>query len=75
MVVFSLGAYILEFNHLYLIGVLYALPVPLDIMFHKFASMDLTFFAIGVPAMVILLMGTVVLVRFLRDYPLLPEEA
>ncbi len=75
MLVFSLGAYILEFDRLYLIGVLYALPVPLDILFHKFASMDLTFFAIGVPAMVILLMGTVVLVRFLRDYPLLPEEA
>jgi hypothetical protein len=75
MVVFSLGAYFLDFNRLYLIGVMYALPVPLDIMFHKFASMDLTFFAIGVPAMVILLMGTVVLVRFLLDYPLLPEEA
>jgi hypothetical protein len=75
MVVFSLGAYFLDFNRLYLIGVLYALPVPLDIMFHKFASMDLTFFAIGVPAMVILIIGLVVFTRFLRDYPLLPEEA
>lgn len=70
MVVFSLGAYFLDFNRLYLIGVLYALPVPLDIMFHKFASMDLTFFAIGVPAMVILIVGLVMFVRFLREYPL-----
>ena len=75
IVVFSLGAYFLDFNRLYLIGVLYALPVPLDILFHKFASMDLTFFAIGVPAIVILIVGLVMLVRFLRDYPLLPEEA
>ena len=70
MVVFSLGAYFLDFNRLYLIGVLYALPVPLDIMFHKFASMDLAFFAIGVPAMVILIVGLVMFVRFLREYPL-----
>ena len=75
LVVFSLGAYFLDFNRLYLIGVLYALPVPLDILFHKFASMDLTFFAIGVPAIVILIVGLVILVRFLRDYPLLPEGA
>jgi hypothetical protein len=75
IVVFSLGAYFLDFNRLYLIGVLYAVPVPLDILFHKFASMDLTFFAIGIPAIVILIVGSVMLVRFLRDYPLLPEEA
>jgi hypothetical protein len=75
MVVFSLGAYFLEFNRLYLIGVLYALPVPLDIMFRKFADIDLTFIAFGVPAAVILIIGLVVFARFLRDYPLLPEEA
>jgi hypothetical protein len=75
MVVFSLGAYFLDFNRLYLIGVMYALPVPLDILFHKFVNMDLSFIAFGVPAMVILIVGSVMLVRFLRDYPLLAEEA
>jgi hypothetical protein len=75
MVVFSLGAYFLDFNRLYLIGVMYALPVPLDVMFRKFADIDLSFIAFGVPAMVILTIGLVVFTRFLRDYPLLPEEA
>jgi len=75
MVVFSLGAYFLDFSRLYLIGVMYALAVPLDILFRKFESMDLTFIAFGIPAMVILIIGLVVFIRFLRDYPLLPEEA
>jgi hypothetical protein len=75
IVVFSLGAYFLDFNRLYLFGVMYALPVPLDIMFHEFADIDLSFIAFGVPAMVILIIGLVVFTRFLRDYPLLPEEA
>jgi hypothetical protein len=75
MVVFSLGAYFLDFSRLYLIGVMYALPVPLDIVFRKFSDIDLSFIAFGVPAMVILIVGLVVFTRFLRDYPLLPEEA
>jgi hypothetical protein len=69
MVVFSLGAYFLDFSRLYLIGVLYALPVPLDMMFHEFADIDLSFIAFGVPAMVILIVGLVMFVRFLREYP------
>jgi len=75
IVVFSLGAYFLDFNRLYLIGVMYALPVPFDILFRKVADIDLSFIAFGVPAIVILIVGSVMLVRFLRDYPLLPEEA
>lgn len=73
LVVFSLGAYFLDFSRLYLIGVMYALPVPLDIVFRKFADIDLSFIAFGVPAVVILLIGTVMLVRFLRDYPISAE--
>jgi hypothetical protein len=75
IVVFSLGAYFLDFSRLYLIGVMYALPVPLDILFRKFADMDLTFIAFGAPAMVILIIGLIAFARFLRDYPLWPEEA
>jgi len=74
MVVFSLGAYFLDFNRLYLIGVMYALPVPLDIMFRKLADIDLSFIAFGIPAAVILIVGLVVFVRFLRDYPIPAEE-
>ena len=75
IVVFSLGAYFLDFSRLYLIGLMYALAVPLDIVFRKFSDIDLSFLAFGVPAMVILIIGLVVFTRFLRDYPLLPEEA
>jgi hypothetical protein len=73
--VFSLGAYFLDFSRLYLIGVMYALAVPLDIVFRQLTDIDLSFIAFGVPAMAILITGLVMFVRFLRDYPLLPEEA
>ena len=75
IVVFSLGAYFLDFSRLYLIGVMYALAVPLDIVFRKFADVDLSFIAFGVPAMVILITGLIVFVRFLRDYPISAEGA
>ena len=75
IVVFSLGAYFLDFSRLYLIGLIYALPVPLDILFRQFTDIDLSFIAFGAPAMVILIIGLVVFTRFLRVYPLLPEEA
>ncbi len=75
IVVFSLGAYFLDFSRLYLIGVMYALAVPLDIVFRKVADIDLSFLAFGIPAMVILIIGLVVFARFLRNYPLPTEEA
>jgi len=75
IVVFSLGAYFLDFSRLYLIGVMYALAVPLDIVFRQLTDIDLSFIAFGAPAMVILIVGLVVFARFLREYPLLPEEA
>jgi hypothetical protein len=75
LVVFGLGAYFLDFNRLYLIGVMYALPLPLDIMFHELAGIDLSSIAFGVPAAVILIVGLAMFIRFLRDYPLPIEGA
>jgi hypothetical protein len=69
LVIFSLGAYFLDFSRLYLIGVMYALPVPLDIALDEFAGIDIGFAAFAAPAAVILLIGTVLFIRFLRDYP------
>jgi len=71
LVVFSLGAYFLEFERLYLVGVMYALPVPVDILLDELAGIKLGFIAFAVPAAVILIMGLVVFIRFLRDYPAL----
>lgn len=73
LIVFSLGAYFLNFTRLYLIGVMYAIPVPLDITFHELADIDITAVAVGAPAAVVLAIGTVVFIRFLRAYPL-PAE-
>ena len=70
LVVSSLGAHFLDYERLYLIGVLYALPVPLDIWLDEYAGIKLGFIAFAVPAAIILIMGLVVFIRFLRDYPL-----
>lgn len=75
LVVFSLAAYFLHFNRLYLIGVMFAIGFPLDIVLKELLHRNLTFFAFGVPAMVVLIMGGVVLVRFLRKYSKSTEEA
>ena len=69
LVIFSLGAYFLDFSRLYLIGVMYALPVPLDIALDEFVGIDIGFAAFAAPAAVILLTGAVLFIRFLRDYP------
>jgi len=74
LIVFSLGAYFLNFTRLYLIGVMYAIPVPLDITFHELADIDITAVAVGTPAVVVLVIGTVLFVRFLREYPLPATE-
>jgi hypothetical protein len=69
LVLFSLGAYFLDYERLYLIGVLFALPVPVDFWLYELAGVKLGFIAFAVPAAVILTMGLVVFIRFLRDYP------
>jgi hypothetical protein len=69
IIVFSLAAYFLHFNRLYLIGVMFAIAVPLDILLTALTRQDLTFLAFALPAMVILIMGSIVLSRFLRRYP------
>jgi hypothetical protein len=70
IIVFGLGAYFLEFKRLYFIGVMYALAIPFDIVLHEFAGIDISYVAFGAPAVAILVVGLVVFVRFLRDYPI-----
>ena len=74
IIVFSLAAYFLHFNRLYLIGVLFAIAVPFDIVLTALTRQDLTFVAFGIPAMVILIMGGAVLTRFLRKYSMPRED-
>jgi hypothetical protein len=74
IVVFSLGAYFLDLPRLYAYGVLFAMPVPGDFLLRELAERDLTFIAFGVPALVILVVGAVMFIRFLRQYQLPPKE-
>lgn len=68
LIVFGLAAYFLRFHRLYLIGVMFAVCIPLDILLTELTNQDLTFVAFGLPALVILVVGGVVLARFLRKY-------
>ncbi len=72
---FGLGAYLLDYNRLYLIGVLYALPVPVDFWLRELAGVRLGFIAFAVPAAVILIVGLAAFIRFLHDYPPPAEES
>jgi hypothetical protein len=74
---FSLAGYFLDFSRLYVYGVLYAIPYSLRITF-KQNNPDLiwiSYFAALVAAGIIVLVGVILLMRFLRDYPLPIEEA
>jgi hypothetical protein len=74
IVVFSLGAYFLDFYRAYVYGWLYALSFPASIMLAEYA--DITFpFAYFVSAGIMVLIGGVLFLRFLRDYPIPAEVA
>ncbi len=83
IIVFGLGAYFLDVTRFYAYGVLYGLPLPVGILLVEntsltgLSSMAITF---GVPAGLMVLIGVVLFIRFLRKYPIPtqgppPEEA
>jgi hypothetical protein len=69
IVVFSLLAHYLNCPRLYGYGVLFALPVPVDAAIKAFAGVNLSPVAFAVPGIIMLAIGAVLLVRFLRTYP------
>ena len=71
MTLFGTGAYLLDFNRLYLIGVLYALMLPADQLLRYLTGNDLTYLAFGLPGLLATAMGLIVLVRFMRQYSVL----
>jgi hypothetical protein len=76
LVVFSLMAYFMEFKRLYLYGVLFALQEVVGVGLRELADVDIGFFiGSAVAAVIVLFIGMVVLVRFLRQYPLPAVEA
>ena len=72
VVVFSLGAYYLDFPRAYIYGWLYALPFPTSILLYESFDLPLIMpYAVVSGGM--MLVGLVLFIRFLRDYPL-PER-
>lgn len=76
IIVFGLAAYFLDVPRFYAYGVLYGLPFPVGMLLVK--NTDLTVLGsvaitYGVPVGVMVLIGVVLFVRFLRDYPV-PAE-
>ena len=69
IIVFSFLAYYMDFTRLYLYGVLFALPVPFDVAIQQFTELNLSPIAFAVPGIAMLGVGTVLLLRFLHEYP------
>ena len=76
LVVFGLGAYYLDFGRLYVYGLLYAVPFPLAVVLAERWSAAAGFIvAYALSAAPMMLVGSILLVRFLRRYavPAQPE--
>ena len=69
LVFFSLTAYMLEYKRLYLIGVLFAIPLPITILVKRTLGLDVDFYAFTIPALIIICMGLFYLMRFMRQHP------
>jgi len=67
MLVFSLGSYFMDFTRGYVIGALYVLGFSGTVLLHNPIMLLLA-------GAILLLMGLVVFIRFLRNYPI-PAEA
>jgi len=73
LLVFGLGAYTLDYPRLYIIAVLFAVPIPLQILSRRFEVLKPAFYSFAIPAGIIVVMGIACLIRFLRNYPI-PSE-
>ncbi len=71
LTVFSLAAYFREFTRLYIYGVLMCIGVVLTgLLFDYGGSTPYSYIAFGIIGSIILLFGLILLVRFVRKYPL-----
>lgn len=73
---FSVAAYFLDLNRLYAYGVLYAVTLPVRIILKQNPDLrGISLSAYFVSAGIMVLIGVVLFLRFLRDYPIPAEEA
>ena len=70
IIIFSLAAYYLDFSRLYAYGLLYAAAFPLAVVPNEHGRVAANFLvAYALSAGPMILIGSVLLIRFLRDYP------
>ncbi|MCJ7531544.1 MAG: hypothetical protein MUO64_11010 [Anaerolineales bacterium] len=69
LVVGGLAAYFLDYPRLYLIAVLFTIPLPITILVKRTLGFEVDFTAFTIPALIIICMGLFYLARFLREYP------
>ncbi|MCJ7622729.1 MAG: hypothetical protein MUO76_04435 [Anaerolineaceae bacterium] len=72
IIVFSLGAYFLDFPRLYGYGILYALAFQLSILLNEWFELNVNYSfpaVYGAFAGIMVVIGTVISIRFLRKYP------
>lgn len=73
VVVFGLWAWVAGIPRFFLIGILFALPLPLLIGLKELADVRIGYGAFAIPGLLVTLMGVVILARFVRKYPPLKE--
>lgn len=68
---FSVAAYFLNLNRLYIYGLLYAVTLPVSVLLKQNPNLrSISLSAYFVSAGIILFIGTTLLVRFLRNHPI-----
>jgi hypothetical protein len=69
MSVFSVLALFLDFKRLFVIGALFAICEPIYTMLQEFTNVThIGIFAFGIPGLILLIMGLVILKKFIRKY-------
>ena len=75
LLVFGLMGYFLDFERMYFIGLVYAVVLPLDFLLRNAIGTHIKPYMFFIACSLIALVGVVYLVRFLRNYPVLRENA
>ncbi len=75
LLVFGLIGYFTSFERLYYIGVLFALPVPIDQWLYDSYGINLDYILFLIPAAIIIGVGIWYFIRFLKSYPPVQEMA
>jgi hypothetical protein len=74
LLVFGLMGYFLEFERLYFIGLVYAIVLPLDSILRKATELRIVPYMFVIAGFIIIAVGVVYLIRFLRNYSVMQEE-